>query len=220
MHYSLDYVITEFADEKAIQKINEEVEKIIAENSGKILEKREIGRKKLAYEIGKNQFGTYYNLIIETPIENINKIQTEMKNKEELIRALIIKIKYAPEMKKIESLNEARDKEKPEKIEKPKKIEKTIESLDDTRDKEKIETKPQALPEVITAKVESPDVARDKETPKDKKSPDLTRDKTIAKSKKAVTKKPDKSKEIISKMEEDKDTMKKLDEQLEEILKE
>jgi len=185
MHYSLDYVITEFADEKAIQKINEQVEKIIAENGGKIFDKREIGRKKLAYAIGKNEFGTYYNLTISAPLENINKIQTEIKNIEELIRTLIFKIKYSPEStKKIE----------------PAKTEK-VESLDSARDKEKPVEKAEGIEKVDEVK-----------KPKIKK--------VIKKPKKIVKQKAEKSKEIISKIEEDKDAMKKLNEQLEEILKE
>ena len=187
MHYSLDYVITEFADEKAIQKINEDVEKIIAENSGKILEKREIGSKKLSYEIGKNQFGTYYNLIISVPVENINKIHSAVKKIEELIRVLIIKVKYSPvSTKKIEPIKT----EKPVKIVKEKLVEKDIE-------KKPIETGKK------TEEIVEPGAK-----------------KIIQKPKEIVKPKPDKSKEIISKIEDDKDAMKKLDEQLEEILKE
>jgi ribosomal protein S6 len=190
MFYSLDFVITEFADAKAIQKINKEVEKIIASSGSKILEKREIGRKKLAYEIGKNQFGTFFNLILTAPVENINHIQKDIKKMEELIRALIIKIKYLPEKTK---------KEEPEKILKTKEIikEKSIKKVEkDIKDKpvEKVKK---------AEEIENPEVK-----------------KVIKKPKKIISKKPDKSKEIISKIEKDKDTMKKLDEQLEEILKE
>ena len=64
------------------------------------------GKKKLAYLIDKQQYGTYVLVQLESSGENINKISTELEHNPDILAYLTNKIDEADLQKDLRSLDE------------------------------------------------------------------------------------------------------------------
>jgi len=137
--YELTTILNEKTDEKAAKKISNSIKKIIEEKAGKIESEKTLGRKKLAYPIQKNEFGTFLVFKLSLEPEKIKEVNRALKAEKEIIRFLITKSpKGLQKIKKVESkaVSKARSPaEKPKKMPKAKpepkpEIAKEIESED------------------------------------------------------------------------------------------
>ena len=72
--------------EKALKK----VEKIITDNSGSIVKQDNWGKKKLAYQIKKQDFAVYIYNEVEIAPANANKVQGLLNITDEVIRYLMV----------------------------------------------------------------------------------------------------------------------------------
>ena len=203
--YELTYAFQENLDEKEVAKTADQFQKSLTDIE---VEKQDLwGKRKLVYQISKNNFGYFVSLIFKTAPENLSKIEKKLKQKEEIIRYLIVKAQLPKTVKpKKEKESATADKEE-------------VKSLDETRDKEE-KTEISAKPPLDSArgkkkKVEKtapPEKTEEKKT--EKEEPKV---KIIAKTpvKKAKEKAP-----ITKEIEAEEKKMKDLDEKLDEILKE
>lgn len=80
-----------------LEKATAKVEKIITDNSGKITNTDNWGKRKLAYPIQGQEFGIYVFYTVELPSEAVRKINDVLNITDEVIRFLITK----PDLKKL-----------------------------------------------------------------------------------------------------------------------
>lgn len=73
-----------------LEKPLAKVEKIITDNGGKIANKDNWGKKKLAYAIKKQDFAVYVLFEVEVAPANANKIQGLLNITDEVIRYLMV----------------------------------------------------------------------------------------------------------------------------------
>lgn len=74
-----------------LEKATGKIEKIIADNKGKIVKTDSWGKRKLAYPIVKQDFAVYVFYTVDIPAENVAKIEQVFNITDEIIRFLITK---------------------------------------------------------------------------------------------------------------------------------
>jgi small subunit ribosomal protein S6 len=72
-----------------LDKAESRVKKIIADNGGKITKTDNWGKRKLAYQIAKQDFAVYVFYAVEIPGENVAKVEQTFNITDEIIRFLI-----------------------------------------------------------------------------------------------------------------------------------
>ena len=83
----LDCNITDEIRQEVINKITKYIE-----DNGKIERTEEIGKRKLAYEIKKNEYGYYYLIEFITEPENISELERIFKITDEIFKFIVVKI--------------------------------------------------------------------------------------------------------------------------------
>ena len=109
-----------------LEKATSRVEKILADNGGKVVNTDNWGKRKLAYPIKKQESAIYVFYMVEMPGESVKKVESTLNITDEVIRFLITR----PDLKAIAKAEAA-------KAEKAKKAAERGESNDnDEEDKE------------------------------------------------------------------------------------
>jgi small subunit ribosomal protein S6 len=80
-----------------LEKATSRVEKIFADNGGKVVSNDNWGKRKLAYPIKKSESAVYVFYTVEMPGENVRKMESTLNITDEVLRFLITK----PDLKKI-----------------------------------------------------------------------------------------------------------------------
>ncbi len=80
-----------------LTKAEEKVAKIVADNGGKITATDNWGKRKLAYQIAKQDYAVYVIYTAEIPGEGVKKIESTLNITDEVVRYLITK----PDLKAI-----------------------------------------------------------------------------------------------------------------------
>ncbi len=80
-----------------LEKATSKVEKIIADNKGKIVKADDWGKRKLAYPIKKQEHAVYVFYTVDLPSESVQKVERTFNITDEIIRFLITK----PDLKAI-----------------------------------------------------------------------------------------------------------------------
>lgn len=70
-------------------KASKRVEKIFADNGGKIVNTDNWGKRKLAYSIKKNDYAIYVFYTLELPAGNVQKVESTLNIMDEVVRFLI-----------------------------------------------------------------------------------------------------------------------------------
>jgi small subunit ribosomal protein S6 len=86
--YELTYLVSDSVSDSDITKVSGKVNAAIS--GGKILKEENWGRRKLAYNIQKQQFATYITLNFELEPEHLSELERELKVSPEVIRHLLI----------------------------------------------------------------------------------------------------------------------------------
>ncbi len=81
-----------------LQKAEDRVTKVITDNDGKITKTDNWGKRKLAYQIKKQEFAVYVFYTVEVPGEKVAKIEQTFNITDEIIRFLITR----PDLKAME----------------------------------------------------------------------------------------------------------------------
>ena len=87
-----------------LEKGSSKIEKIFADNKGKIVNTDNWGKRKLAYPIKKNESAVYVIYTLEMPAENVKKVESVLNITDEVIRFLITH----PDLKAIAKAEKAR----------------------------------------------------------------------------------------------------------------
>ena len=80
-----------------LEKASSRVEKIFADNGGKVVSEDNWGKRKLAYPIKRNEHAVYVFYTVELPAEAVRKVENTLNITDEVIRFLITR----PDLKAI-----------------------------------------------------------------------------------------------------------------------
>ncbi|MBE6156685.1 MAG: 30S ribosomal protein S6 [Firmicutes bacterium] len=89
--YEIMFIVKATLEETALNNITKEVQKLITDNNSKVIEFKDMGRKKLAYPINKEINGFYYLMNVEATTEAIQEFDRRVKINENILRHLILK---------------------------------------------------------------------------------------------------------------------------------
>lgn len=77
-----------------LEKATKKVEKLFADNGGKVLKTDNWGKKKLAYSIAKQDHAIYVFYNVELPSEAVAKLEKTLNITDEVIRYLVTKVDH------------------------------------------------------------------------------------------------------------------------------
>lgn len=89
--YEIMFIIKNTIDDDTVAKEADALQKLITNDKGKVIEFKEMGKKKLAYPIKKELTGTYYVMNVEASHETIKEFDRKVLINENVLRHLIIK---------------------------------------------------------------------------------------------------------------------------------
>ena len=75
--------------EDTIDEVKSSISAIITENSGKVEKDNMLGKKKLAYQINKKDFGIYYQVAFSSQPVDVPKMAKQFRINTSIMRALI-----------------------------------------------------------------------------------------------------------------------------------
>lgn len=233
--YELTYLVSDEVLENDLNKLTGKVSEIISAAQGKIKKEEIWGRRKLAYPIQKQNFANYVTLWIELPADQVTGINHELQIIPQVLRHLLIIKSASEEQIKVTKEDVVADEEL-EKVIGDKSVEiiagETEESYDLMAKREQEEEKTEEIVENKVTEVE--EKAPVTEKPKKKRQAKSEEQKeteqsyaniieesdTKTKKEKIKTTKTKKTAENPKKNKEDEaDRIKKLDEKLDELLK-
>ena len=90
--YEIMFIVKATMEEHAIKNTSQEVQKLINIKPSKVIEFKEMGRKKLAYPIKKEVSGYYFVMTVEATHETIAEFDRKVSINENILRHLIIKL--------------------------------------------------------------------------------------------------------------------------------
>lgn len=92
--YEVMFIVKPDLEEAEINKVAEEMKKVLTDKAAKILEEKKMGQRELAYEIKKFKTGYYFLYVVEAEAnsEAINEFDRIAKINENVIRHLVIKV--------------------------------------------------------------------------------------------------------------------------------
>ena len=189
MTYEILTITNPEVDEAGQKDLSKKIQDLVKKEKGKAVSEKNLGTKKLATPMDKNETGTYLSIVAELKPDSIKGIKKSLKSKAEIINVYIFK---AAEPKKDLPAGKA-GKAKPKKL-------------------SKAHAARQASQSALGGKVSK--VAKISKTEKTVK---VEKPKSAPKLKKV---KPEKKSEITKEIEGEENRLKKLDDKLDEILKE
>ena len=89
--YEIMFIVKSENDEKTIKDTVSSFEKILVDMKAKIVNKKDMGQKKLAYPIKKQVRGNYYLFNVEATVAAINEFDRKAKIDENILRHIVIR---------------------------------------------------------------------------------------------------------------------------------
>jgi small subunit ribosomal protein S6 len=90
--YELVYILPPDTTEQQVAELHTQVEAIVARLNGRIEKTENWGRKRLAYEIGRNKEGVYVLDVINGNGELMKEIDRRLKVMDQVIRHMIVRV--------------------------------------------------------------------------------------------------------------------------------
>ena len=89
--YEIMFIVKATMEEDKIKAVSDELQKLINKKPSKVIEFKEMGRKKLAYPINKEVSGYYYVMTVEASHDTIKEFDRKVLINENVLRHLILK---------------------------------------------------------------------------------------------------------------------------------
>ena len=89
--YEIMFIVKSENDEKTIKDTVSAFEKVLTYMKAKIVNKKDMGQKKLAYPIKKQVRGNYYLFNVEATVAAINEFDRKAKIDENILRHIVIR---------------------------------------------------------------------------------------------------------------------------------
>ena len=90
-NYETVFIVTSVLSEAQVQEVADKFQGVITENGGQIVNRENWGLKKLAYPIQKKTTGFYFLIEFAAEGDIINKLETQYRRDERVIRFLTFK---------------------------------------------------------------------------------------------------------------------------------
>lgn len=90
--YEIVYIARQEISENDVEKITEELTKLIQKDGGKILKTEYWGLRSFAYEIKKAKKGHYTLIGVEAPADAIKELERNMRLHENIVRSLTVRV--------------------------------------------------------------------------------------------------------------------------------
>ena len=90
--YEIMFIVKATMEEEQIKAVSDDLQKLINKKPSKVIEFKEMGRKKLAYPIKKEVSGYYFVMTVEADNETIKEFDRKVLINENVLRHLIIKV--------------------------------------------------------------------------------------------------------------------------------
>ena len=90
--YEIMFIIKATNEQETINSVSKEMQNLVTDNKGKVLEFKELGEKKLAYPIKKEVSGYYYVMQVEASHDCIAEFDRKALLNENVLRHLTIRI--------------------------------------------------------------------------------------------------------------------------------
>lgn len=90
--YEIMFIVKPDLEEAEINKIAEEMKKVLTDNKAKVSAEKNMGQKELAYEINKYKTGYYFLYTVEANTDAINEFDRVARISENVIRHLVIRV--------------------------------------------------------------------------------------------------------------------------------
>ncbi|MBQ5718078.1 MAG: 30S ribosomal protein S6 [Alistipes sp.] len=90
-NYETVFIVTPVLSEAQVQEVADKFQGVITENGGQIVNRENWGLKKLAYPIQKKTTGFYFLIEFAAEGDIINKLETQYRRDERVIRFLTFK---------------------------------------------------------------------------------------------------------------------------------
>lgn len=91
-NYEITFILRSDIQEMEVDKLVTKIQNGIASRGGQILTSDNWGKQRLAYPIGKNEFGYYTTLVFTLPKSAVAEFERETKLTPEVIRHLIVSL--------------------------------------------------------------------------------------------------------------------------------
>ncbi|WP_100486589.1 30S ribosomal protein S6 [Sporolactobacillus pectinivorans] len=95
--YEIMYILRPDLEEDQEKAVNEKLASILTDNGAEINEVKEMGKRRLAYEITDFNTGVYFVLYVNAGSPAINEFDRLVKINDDVIRFMIIKDERKPE---------------------------------------------------------------------------------------------------------------------------
>jgi len=128
--YELTVVLDSLQKSEEMENIISGTRNFIKNNGGEIHHQDDWGKKRLAYEVNRKQYGNYYQIFFEGPSSLPVLLEKELKLEDSLLRYMILKSEYDPS-------DFEKSEEEPAAAEQEAKTEKAAESESEKSDTEK-----------------------------------------------------------------------------------
>lgn len=90
-NYEIMFIVKNTIEDDANKKVADSLKDLITADKGKIIEFKEMGKRKLAYPIKKELTGTYFVMEVEANHETIKEFERKVLINENVLRHLVIK---------------------------------------------------------------------------------------------------------------------------------
>lgn len=90
-NYEIMFIVKNTIDDEAVKKEADALQAIVTDGKGKVVEFKEMGKRKLAYPIKKELTGTYFVMTVEADAATIKEFNRKAELNENILRHLIIK---------------------------------------------------------------------------------------------------------------------------------
>jgi small subunit ribosomal protein S6 len=90
--YELVYILPPDTTEQQVAELHTQIETIVSRMNGQIEKTENWGRKRLAYEIGRNKEGVYVLDLINGNGELMKEIDRRLKTMDQVIRHMVVRV--------------------------------------------------------------------------------------------------------------------------------
>ena len=90
--YEMMFIVKTTIDEQTANTVAESLKNVITSMKGEITDSKDLGQKKLAYEINKEVTGFYFVINFNADNEIVNELDRKSKINENIIRHMIIRL--------------------------------------------------------------------------------------------------------------------------------
>ena len=90
--YELTYIINSVLNDEQIKEIVAQVNALVEENGGELVEVDEWGSRRLAYPISKRRNGYYVNAYVRLPGEGVVRLERALEITENILRYLTLRM--------------------------------------------------------------------------------------------------------------------------------